>query len=315
MVDWTATYHRGSNTHCTWGVSLVAVYGKHFGFYAILAIVLLRLAVGFHFFKEGLAKLKDDGFRSKYFLLQATGPLSEYFHGLVPDRYGELRLDRARTERNWKRFRDRAARTMKLDDDREQADQVLDDYKRKLRTYLSDHRDAIETHWLELERLRQAKQEDTAELRHQWITQQDYKLQAAAADWRQGVIQLEREYQHDLLALGGRRAAGVKKLPDPWRKAWVDHAVTYVVLGVGVLLLLGLFVRLAAVVGGGFLLSVMATQPFWAADANLSYAYYQFVELAALILLFVWGAGRFAGLDFFLSSWWSARQTQGVASQ
>ena len=300
-----------------WEHRCLAVYGKHFGFYAILAIVLLRLTIGFHFFKEGLAKLTDDGFRSKYFLLQATGPWSQYFHSLVPDRYGERRLDRARTERNWKRFHDRATKSMKLADDRaQQADQVLADYKNKLRTYLSDYRDDIETHWRELERLRQAQQDDTAELgfRRQWIAQQQYKLQAAAAVWRQGVNQLEREYQNELLLLGGKRAAGVKRLPDPWQKAWVDHAVTFVVLGVGVLLLLGLFVRLAAVIGGGFLLSVMATQPFWAADANLSYAYYQLVELAALFLLFAWGAGRFAGLDFFLSSWWSARHPQGVAS-
>jgi uncharacterized membrane protein YphA (DoxX/SURF4 family) len=73
-----------------------------------------------------------------------------------------------------------------------------------------------------------------------------------------------------------------------------------VTLGVGVCLILGLFTRLASVVGAGFLLSIMSTQPPWAdgvlATVKLLTAY-QGIEFFALLLLAAIGAGTWAGLD------------------
>ena len=62
--------------------------------------------------------------------------------------------------------------------------------------------------------------------------------------------------------------------------------------------MLGFLTPVAALVGAGFLLTVMMTQPFWVAGANLDYAPYQIVEFIGLLFLAVVGAGQFAGLDF-----------------
>lgn len=288
------------------------------GFFSILALIFLRLVIGYHFYKEGLAKLKDDGFRSKYFLQQATGPLAEVFHELVPDRYGELRLNQSRTAKTWEKFHARAVAKMRLDDNgKKKAQEILSSYKKKLDSYLADHEEELQSHWLELARLREAKQNEAAsevEFQRDWMAQQEYDLQQQAARWTKGVEGLQRNFQDDLLALGGEASQGVPRLSDSSQKNWVDHAVTFVVLGVGALLLLGLFTRLAALAGAGFLLSVMITQPFWVPDAELSYAYYQTVELAALLLLAACGAGRFAGLDYFTRLVWSrARVSNEVA--
>ena len=85
----------------------------------------------------------------------------------------------------------------------------------------------------------------------------------------------------------------------------MNLAVTGLTIGVGLCLLVGLFTRLAAVVGALFLLSVMATQPPWVPGAETTYFYYQLVEFAAMMLLAAAAAGRVAGLDFILHGLWS----------
>src|SRR5512134_2285485 len=73
---------------------------------------------------------------------------------------------------------------------------------------------------------------------------------------------------------------------------------------VGVLLILGLFTRLASLAGIGFLLLFYFANPpfvgyFYAIPSEGSYLIVNknLVELSALIVIFVTGSGRFAGLD------------------
>ena len=54
--------------------------------------MLLRVAVGYHFYKEGTAKLKSGTFTSKYFLSAAKGPLAHYFKGMLEDPDGMEQL-------------------------------------------------------------------------------------------------------------------------------------------------------------------------------------------------------------------------------
>jgi uncharacterized membrane protein YphA (DoxX/SURF4 family) len=59
----------------------------------VLALVLLRLAIGWHFFSEGLEKIGRDPetgrfkttFSAAPFLAQARGPLVGFYHSLAPD--------------------------------------------------------------------------------------------------------------------------------------------------------------------------------------------------------------------------------------
>nr|WP_261361674.1 DoxX family protein [Aeoliella straminimaris] len=89
----------------------------------------------------------------------------------------------------------------------------------------------------------------------------------------------------------------------PQKIETIDTVVTWLTLGVGVLLILGLFTRLAAIVGAGFLLSIISTQPPWAEGVlptiKLLTAY-QGIEFVALLVLAAIGAGTWAGLDGLL---------------
>lgn len=59
--------------------------------FVLVAVFVLRLAVGFHFFREGWTKV-EDGFSSAGFFGAAVGPFAPAFHALTPDREGRERL-------------------------------------------------------------------------------------------------------------------------------------------------------------------------------------------------------------------------------
>jgi uncharacterized membrane protein YphA (DoxX/SURF4 family) len=68
---------------------------------------------------------------------------------------------------------------------------------------------------------------------------------------------------------------------------------------IGVLLILGLFSRLASGAAAIFLLSVIATQPPFVPGTTDTY--YIAIEMAACLVIFATCAGRFGGLDYFFS--------------
>ena len=91
---------------------------------------------------------------------------------------------------------------------------------------------------------------------------------------------------------------------EPDRLANIDVITMWGLTLVGLLLVLGLFTRLASVVGIGFiLLFYFATPPFvgyfYALPTEGSYLIVNknLVELCALLVVLVTGSGRFAGLD------------------
>ena len=80
---------------------------------------------------------------------------------------------------------------------------------------------------------------------------------------------------------------------------WVDKIIPWFDTIVGVLLILGLFTRLASLSAALFLVSVILTQPPWIPGTKPTYFY--FIELMALLVIFATCAGRLGGLDFFFS--------------
>ncbi len=72
---------------------------------------------------------------------------------------------------------------------------------------------------------------------------------------------------------------------------------------VGALLIVGLFTRLAALAGAGFLFSIILTQ--WPGAPGALPTYYQTIEMLGMLVLAATAAGQFAGLDYVLYSYWS----------
>src|SRR6266545_36015 len=100
---------------------------------------------------------------------------------------------------------------------------------------------------------------------------------------------------------------GKALLPPGPRKAtlvWIDQLTMWVVTGVGVCLLLGLFTRTACIAGAGFLLSFYLALPAlpWLpvnprAEGHYLYINKNLIEMLALLALATTQSGRWAGLD------------------
>jgi uncharacterized membrane protein YphA (DoxX/SURF4 family) len=142
------------------------------------------------------------------------------------------------------------------------------------------------------------------------ITEKQAETKAATAGWVAEVKSLEADLDADLRAgLDAEQASNPALLdqfavavadPKEQKMRTVNTVVTCAIIGIGACLILGLATRLAALGGIVFLVMVMASQPPWVAGAKSDVFYYQLVEVAAFFVLFVVGAGRWAGLDFIL---------------
>src|SRR5262249_6696713 len=77
------------------------------GFLAALFLILLRIAIGWHFLYEGTEKYEStqdgkDAFSAEIYLRNANGPLSPHFRGLLPDVDGRETLDLTRLKETWR---------------------------------------------------------------------------------------------------------------------------------------------------------------------------------------------------------------------
>jgi uncharacterized membrane protein YphA (DoxX/SURF4 family) len=261
--------------------------------------------VGWHFFKEGTKKFTDEGVPSVAFLRSATGPLAETYKSFIPDRYGRQRLTLASTTAFWNRHKDKAAQHYGFDAQQaKQADQLIVRYRARLDNYLRDHEADINEYFLEVDRLQAARRDRTRSIPFQRsrISGKENELWAKVAPWLADIRTLSLQLQNDLAAVAtdAQRARGVYPIPDRSKPQVIDTAIKYLVVSVGVLLIIGLFSRLAALGGILFLGSVMATQPPWVEGANSQFFYYQLVEVLALFVLFAMAAGRYGGLDYLI---------------
>ena len=85
-------------------------------------------------------------------------------------------------------------------------------------------------------------------------------------------------------------------------KLWrADRFVSWSLVTIGACLVLGVLAKFNAMGGVFFLVSVIASQPFWAIGAQPTYD--QWVEVAALLVIAALPTGGWSGLDYFLSQW------------
>ncbi|HYO26533.1 MAG TPA: DoxX family protein, partial [Lacipirellulaceae bacterium] len=201
------------------------------------------------------------------------------------------------------------------------ADAALAHRRQQLADYLATEENAFADWQHELWRLGDWEAADEAgdlPFQSERIVEKRAETKGSTAGWVAQVRALEESLQRDLRevlspeqsANEATRAAAEEALTDEKsaKLARINFAVTCLIIGVGACLLLGLFTRVAALGGIIFLLMVIATQPPWVPGAITTMFHYQLVEIAALVVLLVVGAGRWAGLDFFLRALFSRRR-------
>ncbi len=346
--------------------------------------MLLRMVVGFHFFKEGTDKITSGNFTAAPFLQAATGPWAPHFQAVIEDQDGAQRLcckidpetgkptiDPELTLAIWDDFLDEAYWHYEFDNEEvqkklaeqrkkkgEQLAKLSADIRRarvermesadikalvlqrevesanlalmtsqleRGEAILESHSDEL-LYWLNANQLelmayfgtadrvngfdRDGEQKskvatDVASLKEQVdYIKQDRKKQLYG--WASEVESIWDSYEQSINALAVDRQTqrGALALHRPFKQPnsrlqWINRIIPWFDVIVGVLLIVGLFTRLASLAGAVFLASIIATQPPWIADAQPTILYS--IELVALIVIFVTLAGRMGGLDFFFS--------------
>jgi uncharacterized membrane protein YphA (DoxX/SURF4 family) len=114
------------------------------GFLAAFFIILLRIAIGWHFLTEGIEKLQmarsdKEAFSAEGYLRNATGPLAPYFRGMLPDVNGLALLDEPRLKQAWRDDVGRVADHFGFtESQRSQAAKLLDEAERWANFWFSD---------------------------------------------------------------------------------------------------------------------------------------------------------------------------------
>jgi hypothetical protein len=83
---------------------------------AAIAIVALRLVIGWHFYREGADKLIKGDFQSAAFMRVSTGPLTPLFRSMVWDIDVRARLDRDGTLKVWEEYSQKVSRHYGFDE-------------------------------------------------------------------------------------------------------------------------------------------------------------------------------------------------------
>jgi len=282
----------------------------------VLSLLALRLVIGWHFFKEGTGKLSDPKPYSAAFFGAAKGPLAKQYHQLIWDADGLARLDPEATRQAWTAFRDKAKNHFGFDADQvAKSEKIIDRRIEQLEAYLGGKtEDIVEYKWWLERRQQNAASPDRQEYRDVTVLKGqadklEAKIKADRGPWLAEADKLSKDVERDIneLATPEQRKRGDVKVIKPGRR-WldseaIDRGIPYFDLAIGVLLILGLFTRLASLAGAAFLASVVLSQ--FPGSAGAVPSYYQAIEMVAMLCLAAVGAGQFAGLDVVLTAMWS----------
>lgn len=346
----------------------------------VLAMVALRIVVGWHFFHEGVAHKNDAAWTSEGFLRQAKGPFGEFYRSRAPGLHGfyvevlspmdarsaddamakmrqeemqrAVRHDdddaadangqeggRSRTDpevaramrspvyggwmtkilQDWGLRKDQIANHYQFDDEQiEQLDEILNGYDKRLVVLFEGDKEVagiggdIKGYRHELYRNQQQRAAAGADDIPNLLARRAVRdgnptgepisdqVETKPSDWLAEVRALDAAFEVEALALRTeeQRAAGDAP-PFETELSRVDKGITWLLIIAGGCLVVGLFTRLSAWALAIFLLSVVLSQPFWDAE-SIKTTYFEWVELAALVVLGTSPVGRWAGLDFFI---------------
>ncbi|GHT44834.1 hypothetical protein FACS189454_03260 [Planctomycetales bacterium] len=262
---------------------------------AITLIVVLRIAIGWHYFYEGLHKFDPaEGFSAKGFLGVSKGPTAEFYYSFLPDLEGVNRLEigtvtDAKTnkevktfvayEKAWNEYY--AAYLKKFPkiekDQKPEADAIFNRYLDSLRAGAGDTEKDIAGFKASLARYKDVKANVPNgagfEEKRRW--DQMMKYRGEAEKWTGMLDKMGNGLQSDLGRLANPELAGqggaittdpergiIAFVPNPFistQMRAMDLAVMYGLSAIGLCMMLGFCNRLACLGGAVFLVNVVLT--------------------------------------------------------
>lgn len=302
------------------------------GFFGALFLVLLRVAIGWHFLTEGMAKVdppKGKEFSAEGYFRVATGPLGPYFRGMIPDVNGIERLKRDKEglpvalKQTWKAElnqyanhfgfdrEQKAAAEKALADSSLQADNWYrnPENRNRVRKYMADLRRVIQT---ERDPKALSYQRERAYKDRQKLNSERAELLGLANGWTTSL----HEKWAGLATPEQVQAKGPYEAP--WTMFdWLNAVTKWGLVAAGACLILGLFTPLAALFCAGFLALIYLSVPPWPglpaspiAEGNYWIVNKNLVEMLACLVIASTPSGLWLGLDALLFGWIGRRGRQ-----
>jgi uncharacterized membrane protein YphA (DoxX/SURF4 family) len=289
---------------------------RHYpGFLAAFFIILLRVAIGWHFLYEGLEKVEStrsghDRFSAEVYLRNATGPLAPYYRGMLPDVNGLAVLDQAKLKSSWgdevTRIADHFGFTQ---EQRSQAQKILSDNLQWADYWFNDPENSEK---------RQKYFDDLAKVQKTERDPDALSYQRERAwEARRSVDSDRRALIQPLLERGKTLGDTVAKLatPDqqqatgllPARYSSLDllnDLTMWGLVAIGGCLLAGFLTPLAALSAAAFLAMIYFSMPPWPgmppnpkAEGHYLYVSKNLIELLACMVIATTPNGHWIGLD------------------
>lgn len=287
-----------------WGIS-----PRLLGTIAVVMLTLLRLTIGWHFITEGVDKYRAENWSAKPFFANARGPYAGHFRQMVWDYDGTMRLDVDQTLVTWAYYRDQISDHYGFGEKQSAAAQ--ENYRKAVDQYeiiLELNANEVEEFQLGLDRVDELDDDSVASgvssLNEQRESVRKELSQKIAPVFDQiDAIWKNYEIAQNKVATQEQQAQHLAyKLVRPRLQMMdtsvIDTIVPYFDMLIGWCLLLGLFTPVAALAAACFLGSVFLSQ--YPPVTGPGSSNYQLIEGLACLVLAATGAGRFAGLDFFL---------------
>jgi len=285
------------------------------GFLGALFLVLLRIAIGWHFLTEGLDKVEStrhgkQAFSAEIYLRNASGPLAPNFRSMLPDPDGRDLLDPEKVKASWAEDLQRIESHFKFSD--EQKGRVKDLLARGnewadvwFNAY--DNKEEREKYLHDLGAVERAEQDLNAmsfERERAWESRRS--LEADRRKLTAPVLAKRQELADAAIAVASpEQQASAGSYSPPLTFLDVANLLTmYGLCAIGVCLMLGFLTPFAAVCGAAFLAMIYLSMPpwpglppnpkteghYWIVSKNL-------VELIACLLIAVTASGHWCGLD------------------
>lgn len=278
-------------------------------------MILLRIAIGWHFHTEGTEKIKsyrtgDKPFSAEAYLKNSTGPLAPYFRGMLPDPNGLAKLDTARLKSAWADDVRRMSEHFRFDEDQKaKAEEELKSAEEFADAWFSEreHRQDREKYYHNLADVQTVERDLTAmsfererasnrrkELAKD-LTDLTKEIDARGAAMRDKVIKLATPEQ---TSMAGAYTPALTRLDV------MNMVVTYGVWMIGLCLMLGFLTRFSALCAAAFLINIYLCIPPWPGypeSPKWEGHYYivdkNLVEMLACMALVFLPTGYWLGLD------------------
>jgi len=285
------------------------------GFLGALFLVLLRIAIGWHFLTEGVEKYDStrygkQPFSAEIYLRNAVGPLAREFRGMLPDADGRATLDLTALKSSWSETHERIANHYGFTaDQKSKAKALLEQGNTWADVWFNayDNREEREKYLSELKSVEQTERNPDAlayERERAWETRRTLEGD-------------RRKLTAPLIAKGQELADAVVALKTPEQQASAGNysapldflevanwLTTYGLIAIGACLILGFLTPFAALCATAFLALLYFSIPPWPnlppnpkAEGHYWIVNKNLVELIACLLIAVTASGHWFGLD------------------